>query len=308
MSERSVTDQMIRLSLGSGAVRAQLVSLSSAWREVVSRHELPDAVIQHLGHLCAAGVLLAAALKFEGKLILQIHGDGPLRLVVVESDAGGSFRATAKLSECAVISSDAGLRELVNCAGQGRFVVTLDPGGDKVNRQAYQGIVQLEGDGVAAVLESYMSRSEQVPTRIWLAANREVACGLMLQRLPEDGGVGAPTDPQAWERLCILADTVTSAELLSLTPEQLLRRLFWQETASNIDDRTCRFVCSCTREKVATMLRMLGTDEVMDIVAERGDVEVNCDFCNQRYGFDAVDCAQLFAVGSSTAPVSGARH
>lgn len=308
MAEDKAADRIHRLSLGDGAVRAQIVSLGPSWREVVSRHALPAAVLAELGHLTVAGILLATALKFDGKLILQVHGDGPVRLVVVESDAQGSFRATAKLASDETVEEHADFLSLVNRHGNGRFVVTLDPGAASQNRQPYQGIVSLEGSGVAAMLESYLSRSEQVPSRIWLAADGNTASGLLLQKMPDDGGESASADPQAWERLCLLADTLTRNEMLSLAPEQLLHRLFWQEPQRHSDQRICRFACSCTRQKVAAMLRMLGQPEVTDIIAERGNVEVNCDFCNQRYEFDAVDCAQLFASDLDGTGTSTARH
>ncbi len=300
-------DQIQRLLLGEGSVRAQMVTLTRSWREILKRHDLPAVLIAELGRLSAAGVLLAAALKFEGSLVLQIHGDGPVKLMVVESSANGEFRATAKLSEGAVLQDGDSLDVLVNSEGKGRFVVTLDPGPTAENRQTYQGIVSLDAGAVALMLESYMQRSEQIPTRIWLSANRERACGLLLQKLPGDGGIHSASDNDAWDRLVLLADTVTERELLSLTPEALLHRLFWQEKIQTSETRSCRFACSCTREKVASMLRMLGRREVEEILAERADVEVHCDFCNQRYAFDAIDSAQLFT-DTAPAPESDLRH
>lgn len=308
MSPADDDDSIQRLLLGEGSVRVEMVRLTRSWREVVSRHSLPDPVLRELGKLTAAGVLLASALKFEGSLVLQIHGDGPVRLVVVECNSQGQFRATAKTAEGAAIADDAELAALVNQRGEGRFVVTLDPGKQAENRQPYQGIVSLEAESVSAMLESYMARSEQVPTRIWLAANAEQACGLLLQKLPDDGGIRTRSDLQAWDRLVILAATVKEDELLSLSPRALLHRLFWQETSRGVDIRSCRFACTCTRMKVGAMLQMLGATEVEDILAERGAVEVNCDFCNEAYLFDAVDCAQLFVSASGGAPATQTQH
>ncbi len=307
MTDVGKDDQMQRLLLGEGSVRAQMVTLTRSWREIINRHELPAVLITELGRLSAAGVLLAAALKFEGSLILQIHGDGPVKLIVVESSANGEFRATAKLGEHATLNDHDSLESLVNRNGKGRFVVTLDPGPSAENRQTYQGIVSLEADSIALMLESYMQRSEQIPTRIWLSANQNRACGLLLQKLPGDGGIRSATDSDAWDRLVLLADTVTEQELLSLTPEALLHRLFWQEKTQTVETRSCRFACSCTREKVASMLRMLGRVEVEEILSERPDVEVHCDFCNERYAFDAIDSAQLFN-DATPAPESVLRH
>lgn len=298
---------MQRLLLGEGSVRAEMVTLTHSWREIVSRHNLPRVLLTELGRLSAAGVLLAASLKFEGSLVLQIHGDGPVKLIVVESSANGEFRATAKLTEGAALRDGDSLGSIVNAQGKGRFVVTLDPGPTAKNRQTYQGIVSLEADSVAVMLESYMERSEQIPTRIWLSANHDRACGLLLQKLPGDGGIHSPSDSDAWDRLVLLADTVTEQELLSLTPDELLNRLFWQEKIQAAETRSCRFACGCTRDKVASMLRMLGRTEVEEILAERTEVEVHCDFCNERYAFDAIDAIQLFT-DSSPAPESGLRH
>ena len=299
-----MSDSLRRFLLQGAPVRGEIVSLDDAWLEVVNRHELPDSVRDRLGELSAAALLLAATLKFDGSLVLQIHGDGPVALFVVECDAEGDYRATVKLrDEAPPPAEDASLRELVDAHGRGRFVVTLVPGSDTPGRQPYQGIVPFEGGSVAMVLEHYMARSAQLPTRMWLAADGRRAVGLLLQRLPSTGGnapVAPPAaetpidDDDAWNRMQQLADTITRGELLRLAPEHVIRRLFWQEPLHAFDERGCRFACTCTREKVASMLRMLGEDEVEGIVAERGSVEVRCEFCNLPYTFDRVDCAELF--------------
>jgi molecular chaperone Hsp33 len=297
-----VNDALQRFLLRGAPVRGEIVSLDASWLEVVNRHELPPAVRDCLGELSAAALLLAASLKFDGALVLQIHGDGPVALFVVECDAGGTFRATAKLREGRDASGATGLDALVNEHGRGRFVVTLDPRTRAPNRQPYQGIVPFEGGSVAGALEHYMARSEQVPTRLWLAAGEQRSVGLLLQRLPGDGGhasAGGTEDEDGWARMNHLADTITREELLGLPPDKVLERLFWQEPLHAFDRRECRFACTCTREKVASMLRMLGREEVESIVSERGGVEVACEFCNLRYAFDAVDSAGLFVPGIS---------
>ena len=298
-------DSLHRFMLRGAPVRGEIVTLDASWREVVRRHRLPDAVRDRLGELTAAALLLSASLKFDGKLVLQIHGDGPVALFVVECDASGSFRATVKPREGARIDPDADLDALVNATGKGRFVVTLDPGAGAPDRRPYQGIVPFEGQHVAEVLERYMQRSEQVPTRLWLAADGERACGLLLQRLPDEGGDTAQlVDEDGWNRMVKLAETLTNDELLQLAPQRVLQRLFWQEPLHAFDEHACRFGCSCTRDKVASMLRALGTEEIAGILSERGNVEVHCDFCNQAYAFDAVDCAELFIDPSASAPGS----
>jgi molecular chaperone Hsp33 len=289
-------DTVQRFLLEGASVRGEIVSLDRSWLEIANRHELPAPVLDTLGELSAAAVLLAATLKFEGALVLQIHGDGAISLIVVEARSDGRIRATVKVRDQEPIPESALLPELVNRTGKGRFAVTLDPAGRTDARQAWQGIVPFEGETVAEVLEHYMSRSEQLPTRLWLAADRERASGLLLQRLPDEGGkpASALTDPDGWNRLQHLAGTMDRVELLSTDPTVLLERIFWQEPVSAFQPRTIHFGCGCSRDKVSAMLRMLGTEEIAEILAERSEIEVHCDYCNEGYRFDAVDCAGLF--------------
>lgn len=303
-----MNDTLHRFILRDAAVRGEVVSLDGAWRDVVRRHTLPGSVRNHLGELAAASLLLAATLKFDGSLIMQIHGDGPVALYVVDVDTEGSFRATVKVRENAYCPPEADLRTLVDAHGGGRFVVTLDPRQREPGTAPYQGIVPFEGDGVADALERYMQRSEQVPTRLWLAADAERATGLLLQRLPVEGGRSAPVDPDGWDRMQTLADTLDSGELLGLTSQQLLHRLFWQEKLEALGGNEWRFQCSCSREKVGGMLRTLGRAEVESILAERGAIEVHCEYCNAGYAFDQVDAALLFTEEASAAPGSAAHH
>ena len=288
-------DLVRRFLLDGTAVRGEIVSLDDCWRQIAARHDLPKCALDTLGELAAAAVLLGATLKFDGSLILQIHGDGPVALMVVECQSDGRIRATAKLREGAAIAPDASLGQLVNPGGGGRFAVTLDPRIRSESRQPWQGIVPFEGDSVAQVLENYMRRSEQLPTRMWLASGPDRASGLLLQQLPLEGGHGAANaDADAWNRMEILADTLTRDELLGLPPTETLTRLFWEERLRAFEPRRIHFGCGCSRSKVVGMLRMLGVSEVEDILADRGSVEVRCDFCNEPYRFDAVDCAGLF--------------
>jgi molecular chaperone Hsp33 len=298
-------DSLERFLLRDAPVRGEIVSLDEAWRAVVGRHDLPACVRDRLGELAAAALLLAATLKFDGSLVLQIHGDGPVALLVVECDARGGFRATVKLRDTVPVPAEATLAELMNAHGRGRFVLTLEARHGDEGTQSYQGIVPFEGETVAQVLEHYMSRSEQVPTRLWLAADATRASGLLLQRLPDEGGLTSaqPRDTDGWGRLCHLADTLGQTELLEQSPATVLHRLFWQEKLHGFDRRGCRFTCRCSRDRVASMLRMLGRDEIEAILAERASIEVRCEFCNLAYVFDAVDSAGLFtAAPAHTAP------
>ena len=280
-------------------VRGELIEISEAWQQVQSRRSYPAVVSTLLGEMMAAAALLSANLKFDGAIIMQIHGDGPVQLLVAECDAALRLRATAKLREGAEISELAGLQQLVNAHGEGRFAITLDPTDKKPGQQAYQGIVALEGESVATVIENYMMRSEQLDTRLWLAADDKVARGLLLQKLPDEGGNVAPlADSDVWNRTVTLASTLNQQELLGTDIMTLLQRLYWEETVRVFDPRHPTFHCGCTREKVGNMLKMLGREEIDSALADLGKLDINCDFCGQDYLFDPVDCMQLFALES----------
>jgi molecular chaperone Hsp33 len=285
-----------------GGARAHLVQLDRSWLEVACKHDTSPDVMRLLGEMSCASILLSASLKYEGSVILQIHGDGPVRLAVAECNAKLGFRSTIKMSETLEPAPGADWKALVNQNNLGRFSVVLDPKID--NQHPYQGIVPLHEAGVAQALESYMQRSEQLPTRLWLACNGERAAGLLLQKIPHQGGTNKKSDAQSeaateasdddWERLITLAQTVTADELLSVEAETLLHRLFWQEAPKLLEDKPVQFSCSCSRVRVGRMLKTLGAEEVESILAEQGQVDVHCDFCNAAYHFDAVDCAALF--------------
>jgi molecular chaperone Hsp33 len=285
-----------------GGARAHLVQLDRSWLEVACKHDTSPDVMRLLGEMSCASILLSASLKYEGSVILQIHGDGPVRLAVAECNAKLGFRSTIKMSETLEPAPGADWKALVNQNNLGRFSVVLDPKID--NQHPYQGIVPLHEAGVAQALESYMQRSEQLPTRLWLACNGERAAGLLLQKMPHQGGTNKKSDAQCeaateasdddWERLITLAQTVTAEELLNVEAETLLHRLFWQEAPKLLEDKPVQFSCSCSRARVGRMLKTLGAEEVESILAEQGQVDVHCDFCNAAYHFDAVDCAALF--------------
>jgi molecular chaperone Hsp33 len=295
-----MNDTLQRFMFEGAPVRGELVEISDTWKQVQARTDYPAPVRTLLGEMLAAAALLSANLKFNGMMIMQIHGSGPVRLLVVECDSDLQLRATAKLAPDAVVPDDALLSDLVNVGGNGRFVITLDPKDKMPGQQAYQGIVPLDGDSVATVIENYMLRSEQLDTKLWLAADASVSRGLLLQKLPREGGKDAPTGPAAddaenWNRMVMLGQTLRSEELLATDIETLMHRLFWEETIRVFDPRNPTFYCSCSREKVGNMLKMLGRVEVDTAVAELGMLAIDCDFCGQHYEFDAVDCVQLFA-------------
>lgn len=300
---------------GPARVRGEIVDLSSTWREIRNRHDYPAPVTRLLGEMVAAGLLLTANLKFNGTLIMQVHGDGPVRLLVVECSNALAVRATAKLAPDARIPADSSLSDLLNQTGRGRFALTLDRGERRAGQLPYQGMVPLEGDSMAQVLENYLLRSEQLSSKLWLAADDQRARGLLLQQLPQTGGwpqagqtptVASVADEDTWDRVVALSETLNRDELLATDTPTLMRRLYWEETLRVFDPLPCHFSCTCTRERVAAMLVTLGPEEVEATLREQGGVHVNCDFCNRRYDFDAVDCAQLFATDNTADAVRAA--
>lgn len=264
-------------------LRGEIVCLDHVWQQVLDRHDYPPVLRDMMGELCAAAVLLAATLKLDGSMVLQVHGTGAVKLLVVECSGDLELRATAKWEGEITHGT---LPELV---GDGRFVITLAPsdGG-----QAYQGIVPLEGDSIADILQGYMTRSEQLQTRLWLAADGAGAGGMLLQKLPEQGETH---DEDAWHRATQLADTLKPQELLDLPAGELVHRLYHAEDIRLFGAQPVVFRCTCSRDNVANMLRMIGRDEVGSIIEERGEVEVHCEFCNERYVFDQVDADAVFS-------------
>jgi len=277
------SDSLHRFLFEHAPLRGEIVRLDNVWQSVIERHNYPIVLRDLMGELCAAAVLLAATLKLKGAMVLQIHGKGAVKLLVVECSGDLELRATAKWEGDL---SHGTLQELV---GDGRFVITLDP---KDGNQAYQGIVALEGDSIAEILQNYMTRSEQLETRLWLAADGRSASGMLLQKLPERE---ASRDEDAWGRATHLADTLKPEELLQLPAGELVHRLYHEEDIRLFDAQPVVFRCTCSRDNVAQMLRMLGRAEVDAILAERDNIEVHCEFCNERYVFDRVDADAAFA-------------
>jgi molecular chaperone Hsp33 len=310
-----MTDTLHKFLFEGAPVRGELVEISETWSQIQARHDYPKAVGKLLGEMVAAAALLSANLKFNGSIIMQIHGDGPVKLLVVECDSELHMRATAKLMPDAVVPEEATLAQLINVHRKGRFAITLDPKDKLPGQQPYQGIVPLDGDSIATVIENYMQRSEQLDTKLWLAADERVARGLLLQKLPREGGTATAEqqDAERWHHIVTLGSTVRSEELLATDIQTMMRRLFWEETIRLFEPQHPNFQCSCSRDKVGGMLKMLGRQEVEAALVDLGSLSINCDFCGQHYEFDAVDCAQLFVSGLesdgvSTTPPSETRH
>ncbi|SHN11352.1 Hsp33 family molecular chaperone HslO [Rhizobacter sp. OV335] len=306
-------------------VRGMLVRLTDSWVEILRRRAessdaFPPAVRALLGEMSAAAVLMQSNIKFEGSLVMQIFGDGPVKLAVAEVQSDLAFRVTAKV--VGEVAPDARLDAMVNVAGKGRCAITLDPKPRGPGQQPYQGVVALHGDRgeplhkLADVLEHYMLQSEQLDTRLILASNDQVAAGLLIQRLPIEGEgnlAGRRNEDdiglnEAYNRVSHLASTLTADELLTLDADTVLRRLFWEESVRRFPPMTGElgphFACTCSRERVGAMLKGLGREEVDGVVAEQGRVEVGCDFCGLKYHFDAVDVGELFTIARDQPPGS----
>jgi molecular chaperone Hsp33 len=259
-------------------VRGLWVRLSSSWQTAQQHQHCADNVQLQLGQALSAVVLLSATIKFNGSMILQAQGDGPLRTLVAQATHDRKIRGLVR--SCDTV----GTGSLQDMFGEGRLVLTVS----SENAQPYQGIVPLQGNNLAAALETYFAQSEQLSTRLWLFANETRASGLLLQELPSQ-----LNDKAHWERIDMLASTVTEQELLELDCEELLYRLFNEENVRLFDGEPVEFDCSCSRPKIENALRMLGRQELESILHERGQIEVNCEFCNKYYRFDRIDVEQL---------------
>lgn len=274
-------------------VRGELVCLDASWRAVLERQAYPAPVRDLLGEALAAVVLLSATIKIDGFLHLQLRGDGPLELLLVEVTAQRTVRGLARWS------GEVPAAPLGSQVGKARLTLTIDPG---AGRERYQGLVAVAQDSLAATLEAYFRQSEQLATRLWLAADAQRASGMLLQRLPE-----ATADPDAWNRDVLLGDTLSGSELLTLSARELLRRLFHEQDLRLFEPEPVSFRCRCSRQRIETVLRGLGYDQARDILQEQGEISVTCEFCSQTYAFDAVDVERLFAA-SDQPEVPATRH
>jgi len=309
--------------------------LTDTWTEILRRRQsnthsgaYPQSVQNMLGEMTAAAALMQANIKFDGALVLQMMGDGPVKLAVVEVQPDLAVRATA--SVLGPVEADASLSSMVNVGNEGRCAITLDPITKFPGQQPYQGVVPLFDDAgqkiekMSAVLEHYMLQSEQLDTTLVLAANEQVAAGLLIQRLPLQGSgnlagsmVSRENEDEIglnehYNRIAILASSLKPEELLGLDVETILRRLFWEESVTRfeplIGDSAPRFACTCSRERVGKMIVSLGRSEAQSILEERADIEVACEFCGVQYRFDAIDAAQLFADVVLQVPGGSAAH
>ena len=308
-------------------VRGTLVRLTDSWQTILQRRAAnsttgayPAPVSHLLGELTAAAVLMQSSIKFIGSLTLQIAGDGPVKLAVAEVQPDLSLRATATVM--GKVADNSSLSDMINVNNKGRCAVTLDPKDKFPGQQPYQGVVPLFDDHrkpiekLSSVLEHYMLQSEQLDTTMVLAANDTVAAGLLIQRIPLQGEgnlAGSMVSKrneeeiglnEHYNRLALFAASLKQEELLTLNANEILHRLYWEEDVVRYEPLHPKFACTCSRERVSNMILSLGKAEVEEILAERGEVEVACEFCGQQQRFDPVDAAQIFVDSASKASIN----
>jgi len=278
-------------------VRGLHVRLENVWTHIVGQKHYPAAIRRALGELLAAGALLSGNLKTDGTLIVQVQGQGRLKMLVVEATSDQTVRATARWDETADINDDESLTDLLG--SNSVFVLTLQP----KDAEPWQGVVPLEGGSIAQMLINYTKRSEQLDTQIVLASSDDACGGLLVQRLPE-------TEPDAasWEHVSTLVQTLTPEELTGLDAQHVLYRLFHETPPRVFDPENIEFACTCSRGKVSDMLLMLGGEEVGGVVAEQGSIQIDCDFCHAKYVFDETDVNALFGADVVNAVLDEAKR
>lgn len=279
------SDCLQRFLFDNAAIRGEWINLQETWQEVQSRREYPAAIRRALGEMMGAAALLTSTVKIKGRLVLQIKSQGPVSLMMVECTSNNTLRAFAQWE--GDIQDNMGLQALT---GEGTLAITIEVEGAK---QPYQGVVSVQGDSIAETLETYFAHSEQLATKIWLYANEHNVAGLFLQQLPSEEA-GKQAAEEDWSRISQLAATVTDEELLTLEIETLLHRLFHEEQVRLFEPAELRFACTCSRERVAETISMLGQEEAEQIIDAEGGIEVACEFCNEHYHFDKVDVAEIF--------------
>lgn len=291
-------DALHRFRLQHAGVRGGIVHLEASWHEILEHASYPAEVTRLLGEALAASALFAGQITFEGRLSIQLHGAGALRLLFAECTHHGRLRGIARLDD-----AKSRARVALDQAGA-RLAITIE---NAQTDSRHQGLVPVEGDSLSSAFEGYFERSEQLPTRIVLAAGAGRCAGILLQQVPDAGGRAAANDPDGWNRVGMLLATLTERELLDLPAETLLGRLFHEEGVWLDESRPLGFECSCSRERVVAMLRALGPAEGVAALDAQGIVEITCEFCNRQYRFDRVDVAGLFA-GMPAAPGSPTPH
>jgi len=288
-------DNRQRFLIESCDVRGQVCQLDDTWREALARVDYPPVVRDVLGEAFVAALLLAGTVKFEGRMTLQVRGDGPVHLLVVQVTADGRARGLARWKADSLPAASTDGVELGALFGtEARLVITIEA---TLKAEPYQGIVMLEGTRLADALARYFRDSEQLQTELVIAVDERVAAGVLLQKLPARERLqdGEGRDADGWRRASMLAATLEPVELRERAVSELLHALYHEERVRLFEESPVRFECSCSRARTDAMLQGLGQAEVEDIVVEQGAVDITCEFCDADYHYDAVDVAALFA-------------
>lgn len=264
-------------------VRGEIVRLHRSYLDTVRNHDYPPAVNALLGEFLAAAALLGSSIKYDGRLVLQVRGSGELSLIMSECTSAGAVRGIARYQQP---PTQSGFEALT---GNGVLVITID----SANAEPYQGIVSLGGGSLGTALQTYFNRSEQLQSWFIFAVDEQQACGFMLQQLPSDRQPDRDERAATWEHLLTLAQTLSATELLELSNENLLYRLYHQEKIELFEPRSFHYQCSCSRERTARALISIGKEEVSKILAEQGAVSLQCEFCNTDYRFESADIEML---------------
>lgn len=286
-------DALQRFTFGGTHVRGELVGLNQTLTDIFERQSYSEPVNNLLGELMAAAALLSATVKIDGLLTLQVQTNGPVRALLAEISHDGQMRGIARMDD----TQDEAQGDLLG--SQGQLVITMDP----TKGRRYQGIVPLDGNSLAACLEGYFKQSEQLGTRLWLSCEQGVAAGLLLQELPELGEIqeSMEVDDDAWDRLTHLASTIRTDELLHLPNEEILHRLFHEESVTVYPQAPMSFRCSCSKDRLSVALTQMGYTTCQEIIDEQGKIRADCQFCGQHYSFSQLDVNGLFPLDSAKA-------
>lgn len=293
-------DLQLRFLLPTAGVRGVAVQLQDTWQAMAERAAYPQAVAELLGEAAAAAALFTGHAKIDGRLSVQLRGQGALRTLFTECTSAGTLRGIAQLDEAVLDGRmPPPSRDLRTLGDDALLAITIENpalGGREPMR--YQGLVEINADSLDEAFEGYFRQSEQLPTRLLLACDGQRAVGFMLQALPSDHG-----DSDGWTRVGALFDTLTAAELLALPPADVVHRLFHEEAPELLGEQPLRFACSCSRDRVGAMLVSLGRDEAQAaLAAGEGEAQIRCEFCGQDYRFDEAQIATLFRNAASEHP------
>jgi molecular chaperone Hsp33 len=281
-------DQARRFLFEQADIRGESVQLNAAFSEILAIHQYAPGVSRLLGELLAASVLLRSTLKFDGKLVLQARSQGQIPLLMTECTSTGEVRGIARGADLATAS------HFDQLLGDGSLTITVDP----VKGQRYQGIVPLAGDSLAHSLDAYFQQSEQLGTRLWLAADGNQASGLLLQQLPAQITTDVQQREQQWEHACALAATIQPKELMGLGTQELLYRLYHEESLRLFTPTGVQFHCSCSRERTLRALSAINPAELETLLEEQGSITMDCEFCNQQYRHLREDVQDLLGPGA----------